>query len=197
MSLQPNSRRAFVAIALAALASLPACSSMPVSSMVKLARTDFAAADPAALRIAVRLPQGLRPRPRGVTLKIAVAVDETKQEQTLVLTELDDPAELLSLSGELTRNTAIYAFRIDPVDLPQIAALREQMAAHKARGKRGSLSLGVGAEACRIGPLPASPLLTTYLKTERGGDFYPLVRDVDLRKELPGAVTPERIPPCP
>lgn len=196
MRISVNPNGALAAISLIMLAILPGCSSMPVSSMVKLARTDFAAADPAALRIAVRLPEGLRPRPKGVKLRIAIAVADTKQEQTLVLTELDDPAELLSLSGELTRSYAIYAFRIDPADLPRIAAMREQMAAHQARGARGSLSLGVGAEACRTGPLPADPLLTTYLKTERGGDFIPLVRDVDVRKELPGVVTSERIPLC-
>ena len=54
----------------------------------------------------------------------------------------------------------------------------------------------VGAEACRAGALPAKALLTTYLKTESGGDFFPLMRDVDLRKDLPKEAAPERIPLC-
>ena len=38
--------------------------------------------------------------------------------------------------------------------------------------------------ARRTGTLPAKTLVTTYLKTERAGDFFPLTRDVDLRKDV-------------
>ncbi|WP_322515559.1 hypothetical protein SR870_21670 [Rhodopseudomonas palustris] len=187
--------RPFAAVAaILTVAALTACSSVPLTSMVKLARTDLAATDPAALRIAVRLPQGLRPR--RVTLRITLAVGAEKREQTFVLADLDDPAELLSLAGEVTRDTTIYAFRIAPADVPRVLALRDEMAAHKAKGERGSLTLGVGADACRIGALPAKALITTYLKTERAGDFFPLTRDVDLRKDVPKEAAPERIPLC-
>ncbi|MGX7743928.1 hypothetical protein [Rhodopseudomonas parapalustris] len=176
------------------LGALTACSSIPVTTMVKLARTDLSATDPSALRIAVRLPQGLRPR--RVTLRITIAVGSDKREEAFVLTELDDPAELLSLAGEVTNGTMIYAFRIAPADVPKLLAVRDQMAAHKAKGERGSLTIGVGAEACRIGALPARTLITTYLKTEQPGDFFPLTRDIDLRKDVPKEAVPERIPLC-
>jgi hypothetical protein len=189
-----SARSLAAAAAVLSVAALTACSSVPVTSMVKLARTDLAATDPAALRIAVRLPQGLRPR--RVTLRITLAVGAEKREQAFVLADLDDPAELLSLAGEVTKHTAIYAFRIAPADVPRVLAVRDEMAALKAKGERGSLALGVGAEACRTGALPAKTLVTTYLKTERAGDFFPLVRDVDLRKEAPQEAAPERIPLC-
>ncbi|ABD09163.1 conserved hypothetical protein [Rhodopseudomonas palustris HaA2] len=194
MNISAFARPLAAAAAVLAVAALTACSSVPVTSMVKLARTDLATADPAALRIAVRLPQGLRPR--RVTLRIAVAVGADKREQAFVLADLDDPAELLSLAGEVTNDTMIYAFRIAPADVPRVLALRDEMAAHKAKGERGSLTLGVGAEACRIGALPAKALITSYLKTERAGDFFPLTRDVDLRKDVPKEAAPERIPLC-
>lgn len=182
------------AAAAMALGALTACSSVPITSMVKLVRTDLAATDPAALRIAVRLPQGLRPR--RVTLRVTVAVGADKREQAFVLADLDDPGELLSLKDEVTNDTMIYAFRIAPEDVPRLLVVRDQMAAHKARGERGSLTIGVGAEACRTGTLPAKTLVTTYLKTERTGDFFPLTRDVDLRKDVPKEAVPERIPLC-
>ncbi|MFZ5739023.1 MAG: hypothetical protein ACOY6K_19315 [Pseudomonadota bacterium] len=176
------------------LGALTACSSVPVTSMLKLMRTDLSATDPAALRIAVRLPHGLRPR--RVTLRVTVAVGADKREQAFVLADLDDPGELLSLAGEVTNDTKIYAFRIAPEDVPRLLAVRDQLAAHKAKGERGSLTIGVGAEACRIGTLPAKTLVTTYLKTERAGDFFALTRDVDLRKDVPKEAVPERIPSC-
>lgn len=184
----------FMLGAVVLLAALPGCSSVPVSSMVKLIRTDLSAVDPSILRIAVRLPQGLRPR--RVTLRISVTVGSDKREQAFVLADVDEPAELLSLAGEVTNDTAIYVLRIAPADVTRIVALREELAAHKARGERGSLTLGVGAEACRTGALPAKTLITTYLKTEKTGDFFPLTRDVDLRKDLPKEAAPEHIPLC-
>lgn len=183
-----------LAAATLVLGALTACSSVPVTSMLKLARTDLSATDPAALRIAVRLPHGLRPR--RVTLRITMAVGSDKREQAFVLVDLDDPAELLSLAGEVTNGTMIYAFRIAPADVPKLLAVRDEMAAYKAKGERGSLTIGVGAEACRVGALPAKTLITTYLKTERTGDFFPLTRDIDLRKDVPKEAVPERIPLC-
>jgi hypothetical protein len=94
-----------------------------------------------------------------------------------MLGDLADTGELLSLAGELTKGHAIYAFGLDPADLPRLEAMRAEMLARKARGGRGSLTLNVAADACRIGPLPADTLLTTYLRTDPGGDFFPLVRD--------------------
>ncbi|KPF95790.1 hypothetical protein IP86_18060 [Rhodopseudomonas sp. AAP120] len=183
-----------LAAAALVLGALTACSSVPVTSMVKLARTDLSATDPAALRIAVRLPQGLRPR--RVTLRVTIAVGADKREQAFVLADLDDAGELLSLAGEVTNDTMIYAFRIAPADVPRLLAVRDEMAAHKAKGERGSLTIDVGAEACRLGALPAKTLITTYLKTEHAGDFFPLTRDVDLRKDVPKEAAPERIPLC-
>jgi hypothetical protein len=164
--------------------------------MVKLVRTDFTTVDPAALRIAVRLPEGLRPRPQGVRLRLKVTVDEEKRDQSFALARFDDPGEARSLAGELTTGHAIYAFRLDPADLPRLEAMRAEMLARKARGGRGSLTLSVAAEACRTAPLPTNTLLTTYLRTESAGDYFALVRDVDLRTIVPEDKTSELIPPC-
>jgi hypothetical protein len=45
---------------------------MPVTSMVRLARVNFANTDPGLLRAAVKLPRAVRPRPHGVALRIDV-----------------------------------------------------------------------------------------------------------------------------
>jgi len=196
MSLSVPCRRRGVVVGLLMLCALAGCTTMPVTTMVKLARTDFTTVDPAELRIAVKLPQGLRPRPQGVRLRLIVTVDEVKQEQAFVLADLDNADELLSLAGELSKGYAIYAFRLDPADLPRLLAMRAEMLERKARGGRGSLTLNVAAEACRTGPLPKVTLLTTFLRTDRGGDFFALTRDVDLRKIVPTETGAELIPPC-
>ncbi|MCK7474389.1 MAG: hypothetical protein MZV49_14395 [Rhodopseudomonas palustris] len=47
-------------------------------------------------------------------LKLTLATDGAKQEREFVLDDLNDPAELLSLRAELSRGTAIHAFRLEP-----------------------------------------------------------------------------------
>jgi hypothetical protein len=174
---------------------LAGCAAMPVTSMVKLARTDFTTVDPASLRVALKLPEGVRPRPRGVRLRLTGTVDGAKETQEFVLADLADPGEFVSLRGEVSKGTAVYAFRLEPADVPRLVAWRADLLARKARGGHGSLTLGVAADGCRTGPLPATILLTTYLRTEPGGDFFPLARDIDLRKVAGQAVAAE-LPPC-
>lgn len=179
-----------------ALTLLAGCTSMPLTSMVKLARTDFATVDPAALRVALKLPDGVRPRPRGVRLRLTGTIDGATETQEFALADLADPGELVSLRGEVSKGTAIYAFRLEPADVPRLSAWRSDMLARKARGGHGSLTLGVAADGCRTGAMPGIVLLTTYLRTDPGGDFFPLARDVDLRKAMPGEDLATKVPPC-
>lgn len=182
-----RSCRGLAAILAVVALTAGACTSMPVTSMVKLARTDFATIDPAVLRVAVRLPAGVRPRPGTVTLKLTVTVGTAPPVvSTFVLADLADRAEIASLRAEVTTGTAVWAYRLEPADVSRVTALRSDLMARKGRGERGSLTIGVGAEACRTDAAPDRVLLTTYLKTEATGDYFPLVRDVDLR-EVPGA----------
>jgi hypothetical protein len=101
--------RASVTIALAG------CGHMPVTSMVKLARVDFETSDPAQLRAAIKLPKSLRPRPNGVSLRIAVRVGRAREEsRDFVLSELPAPSELAREAGT---NSHVFAYRIDEADL--------------------------------------------------------------------------------
>ncbi len=48
-------------VVVAAALVLAACGHMPVTSMIKLARVDFAKTDPEQVRAAVKLPRTVRP----------------------------------------------------------------------------------------------------------------------------------------
>jgi len=183
-------------LAALALTLLPGCTSMPVTSMVKLMRTDFTHIDPSVLRVAVKLPQTVKPRRGGVKLKLTLATDGAKQEREFVLDDLNDPAELLSLRAEVSRGTAIHAFRLEPADVARVIAMRDEMLAAKQRGAKGSLTIGVSADGCRAGPLPDKVPLTTYLRTEADGEFFALARDIDLRAAVSAEQLATKLPPC-
>ncbi|MBI5319582.1 hypothetical protein [Bradyrhizobium sp.] len=181
--------RACVALALAG------CGHMPVTSMVKLARVDFETSDPAQLRAAIKLPRALRPRPNGVSLRIAVRVGRAPEEaRDFVLRELPAPSELAREAGA---DSHVFAYRIDEADLPRLTAFRTELIAKKSSGERGSISISVQPQACRASELPDGPVhLTSYLRTAETGAYVTLARDVDLRTLAPEHAIVDKIPRC-
>lgn len=144
-----------IGVALAgALVLLSACGHMPVTSMVKLARTDFATVDPAELRVAVKLPQTVRPRRDGVRLRVTVKTGSgPAQVEEFVLRDLNDAGELMALRAEVEPGTAIYAFRLDPNDLARVQAFRAAALQRQASGARARSR---SASAPRPAALPPS-----------------------------------------
>ena len=171
---------------------------MPVTSMIRLARADLAATDPAQLRAAVKLPRALRLKPTGVSLRIGVKLAGGEEEaQDFLLREVSDPADVLALHRELDPNTHVFAYRLDPAEAARLAAFRDALKKKQdASGRRGgALTIAVRPDACRTGDLPDRPVyVTTYLKTAETGGYVPLARDLDLRTAVPGRDVTAEIP---
>ena len=178
-----------------AMLAMAGCSHMPVTSMVKLARVDFETSDPAQLRAAIKLPRTLRPQPKGVALRIAVQVGRAPEEaRDFMLRELPEPAELTREAGA---GSHIFAYRIDDPDLARLAAFRAELIAKKSSGQKGSISISVRPQACKVGELPdGSITFSTYLRTAETKDYVALARDVDLRSIVPNAAVVAEIPRC-
>src|SRR5262245_27047486 len=180
---------------------LAGCGHMPVTSMIRLARADLAATDPAQLRAAVKLPRVLKLKPAGVALRIGVKLANGEEDtQDFVLREVSDPADVVALHAELEPNTQIFAYRLDPAEASRLAAFRDALKKkQEASGRRGgNLTITVRPDACRAGDLPDRPVyITTYLKTAETGGYVPVARDVDLRTVVPGRDVTQEIPACP
>lgn len=189
LRLLPHSLLVVLSVAMAG------CSHMPVTSMIKLARVDFETSDPAQLRAAIKLPRSLRARPNGVALRISVQVGRAAEEaRDFMLRELPEPAELAREAGA---GSHIFAYRIDDADLARLAAFRAELIAKKSSGQKGSISISVRPQACKVGELPDGPIyFSTYLRTAETKDYVALARDVDLRSILPNAAAVAEIPRC-
>jgi hypothetical protein len=98
---------------LSAALAFAGCGTIPLASLPALSRIDIATTDPAVLRVAVRLPGAVKPRPGGVTMD-AVMRESGAAERTatsylmtsetgryVVLTEDADLRSRPKVEGEL------------------------------------------------------------------------------------------------
>jgi hypothetical protein len=178
---------------------LAGCGSMPVTSMVRLARVDFVATDPAGLRAAVKLPTAIRPLRDQVRLRLAVTLASGKTDvQDFRLTEISDPAAV-SLPGEIDAGTQMFAYSLDPAEVARLVAFRDALKKQQTAsgGRGGALTISIAPEACRSGELAAGPILfTTYLRTAETDGYVPLARDVDMRSVVRGRDLVAEMPVC-
>jgi hypothetical protein len=184
----------------AASFALAGCGHMPVASMVKLARVDFTATDPATLRAAVKLPTAIRPLHDQVRLRLAVRLASGAEDvKDFRLTEVSDPADVSSLRSEIEGGTHVFAYRLEPAEAARLAAFRDALKKQQTAsgGRGGALTISIATEACRSGELPASPVwLTTYLRTAETGGYVPLTRDIDMRSIARGRDLVAEMPVC-
>ncbi|MGD0187543.1 MAG: hypothetical protein ABSC25_20150 [Roseiarcus sp.] len=188
---------------LALLATLlaAACGHMPVSTMIRLRSFDLTTIDPLALRVAVRTPDALAPRPDGVKLVVASRIaDEPPRREAFVLKPALEAAELAQLDAFAAKGAAIAAYRLDPADAPRVKALQAEGVSAKAEHPgRNNFTISIGAEACRRAPLPDGQLLlTTYLRPDEQTGYLVFLKDIDLRQEASATdkTIEEWTPPC-
>jgi hypothetical protein len=182
------------------VAALGGCGHMPVTSMLKLARIDFANTDPAQLGAAVKLPRVVWPQPQGMALRVGVKIASGQEEfEDFVLREVSEPKEVLVLHSELDADTHVFAYRLELAEVARLIAFRDALKKKQAAsgGSGGSLSIAIRPQACRSGELPRRPIMvTTYLRTAETGGYVPLARDLDLRTIDPQRDLAAAIPPC-
>lgn len=186
------------ALALAAAVSVAACGTVPITSIPQLSRIDGNTTDFSALRVAVRLPDAIRPRPSGVALQAKVKIAGSPDvEEQFILVESEDPADKDGLDPSGNGFTT-YAFRLSDADMARFEALRLGIRKAAAERRKGQLSLGIAVEEfCRAATPPPGPLLaTTWLRTSETRSYVVVTRDVDLlgEKALKGAFA--SLDPC-
>jgi hypothetical protein len=191
--------RLFALIAALGLTAVAGCTHMPLTSMVRLARVDFTATDPAQVRAAVKLPRAVVPKPHGMAMRVAVKLANGDEEfQDFHLREVSEPNDLLALHRELDPGAHIFAYRLDAGEAARLAAFRDALKKKQEASKGGGeLTIAIRPDACRIAELGNGPVfVTTYLRTAETGGYVPLTHALDLRNVDPKRDIAAAIPPC-
>ena len=185
--------------ALALVILLAGCSSVPLPSLIQLSRVNAQTTDLATLRVAVRLPESIKPRPGGVNMEILAKVSgEPDLKATFLLTETRDPADLSGLADAARPGFSTYAYRLAPSDIERFTLMRAGLLKKRQEGRKVFLGIGIAPrEFCLVGPPPSGPLLsTTYLWTSETRNYVVLTNDLDLQKEPTIAAELSKLRPC-
>lgn len=192
--------RSFLGLAVLSV-SLAGCGHVPVSTMWALRNFDMVRADPTHLRVAVRLPEALIPQPGGVKVTARWGrKGEPQSERTaeIVLQETSVAAEGAGLTQARRAGTRLFAYKVASQDVERLRALQLEVARTQREGQgRETGALGVSADACRTGELPAGALaMTTFLKVDSEREYLTLLKDVDLRTLASGDKSLDNLVPA-
>ncbi len=163
---------------------LSACVSIPLSSLPDLARIDFMTTDVEELRVALRMPEAIRPRPQGVVMDAVLTVQGAQSKTPFRLRPDDSGEPRPGLEAAARPGMGVHVYRLAASDVARFNALRRDLLKAQEDGKRASLGLGIEThEFCSAGPLTEGPLpASTYLLTSETGRFVLLISDYDLRR---------------
>lgn len=185
--------------AFCAVAMLAGCSTVPLGSLLPLSRIDIRTTNLGVLRVALQMPDVLKPRPNGVKLDVVTKVrGEPDRWASFHLVETAMGSDRPGMAKAARKGFTTHLYRLSPADIARLEALRSAMAGKLKQGKSASLGFGIATkEFCRLGALPSGPLLTTtHIWTSETGRYVVASEDMDLRKQRDIASQLPQIAPC-
>lgn len=184
-----------VAVLLQGCTSLHVMSHVPLTTLSRLSSMKLAEIDPAALRVAARMPERIEPRKDGVKVRIAVAASgrNAGPNEEFVLEPVTEPHEVSALASHRRQGTGLWTYRLSAGDA---ARLQRIMASSTGTKDGGRVTIAAGVDACHRGSLGSEPLLTTtFLRTNASG-YLVLTEDLDLRSVVSERELATKVPPC-
>ena len=165
----------------------------------RLAAFDPMAADPAAIAVAVSLPEVLSLEDGDVVMRV-------RMNASAAGPEMDETFELEVAEGDATqaglpqpgRGRHVQIVRIAEQDFARLTVLQQAARVRRGSGARGGGSLQVAIHGgCRSGPVPPGPLLADlYMKIEAQGPYFLTLRDVDLAAAIGSGAAVDAIRFC-
>lgn len=168
------------------LSSVAACSSIPLTSVPKLAALNPRTMEFGTLEVAARVNENFRVKEDGArfTLRLENTATTEVWEEELVLRENDDPATPF-LRKQQKRGTQIVRYQIRDEDLSRVAAFREQfLELERDRTTEGQKRFSLGASMNGCAEPGSNPFrsfkLKIYMRTSPNEEFYTLVKEQSI-----------------
>lgn len=161
--------------------------------MLALSRVDLGTTDLAALRAALRIPEGYQARQ--VTMDVEIGVEGQATEKAAFV--LEPVASVAGIPSEARLGTQTLVFRLPDSAIRQFKALRDRIKAAKAEQRKGRLSIALNPDLCAVeAPPKTSMVFSTYLQTVETQHFIPVLLEFDAMSRPEIAEKMRTMPKC-
>lgn len=170
-----------------ALILLTACTSMPLSTMIKMVKLSPLDMEPQHLVVAVKTPEGLSVRDGDVVIDFIFSTGnpDTSFNHRIPVTINDDYILPETLTKTLKADESITIMQLSEDDALTMYNGQQAVKAHRdsdEEGGAGSINLKL-VSACRNEDFSWSDTkLNVYLKTNNEEDFFLFLRNMDITK---------------
>lgn len=177
------------AVLAAVFLTFSSCSSIPITSLPKLAQLNPHTLDFANLRVAVRVDHGYRVSDGDVTLMLALRNGQTGEEKheafKLIVEEMPDSE---FLSAQIKDDAKIYGLSFNPKDTDSLNAFQNKFSEIVEQGKsdkvrsENSFSMNVNTKGClEKGTNPFKEMnMKVFLKPDASTDYFTFIKEKSI-----------------
>ncbi len=163
------------------LLGLIGCTSVPLTSIVKLSSVDMGSTLPEGIRVAFVTPKILRVQQgdlfMNVRIKLGDGATDVQKKLDLLIDEAAPPPNVLAAKAV---DDDIHVLKLRPDDVALFKGLQKTANETKLAGKHGSLEINFGSSACLTRPVETPLYVSAFIKTSELNDFTLLVNRANL-----------------
>ncbi len=160
---------------------LVGCTSVPLTSIVKLSAVNMSSTLPEGIRVAFVTPQILRAEQGDLFMNVHLrtndgATDEQKKLDLLIDESASPPTVLLAKGND----DEIHILKLRPEDVALFKGLQKTVSESKSSGKKGSLDISFGSNACAKREITDPLYVSAFIKTSELSDYILLLSRANL-----------------
>jgi hypothetical protein len=174
-------------VLLLAVLFLGGCTSIPLSTMIKLYKMDPMDADPAQIKVAVRADERIGIREGGVKLVIGFDAEDGSLsiDETFIVDIIRNPDFSTELLADKQPGEAITVLGLSEKEAQRMRAVQGSIAEYRGGDQEGTGSLQVMLDGvCLNGEAPQGEVpVDIFLQTSAEDGFFVFARNLDLQEQ--------------
>ena len=179
------------------LFGLIGCTSMPLSSIVKLSSVNMGSTLPEGIRVAFVTPSVLQIQQgdlfMNVHLKSGDGATDVQKKLDLLLDDTPPPTSVLAAKGI---DDDIHILKLRPEDVALFKGLQKSVNESKQVGKHGSLDINFGSNACAKSEVTGPLYVSAFIKTSELSDYTLLLNRANLTELAKEAGESPKVKTC-
>ena len=180
------------------LVALVGCTSVPLTSIVKLSSVNMGSTLPEGIRVAFVTPQILRVEQgdlfMNVHLKSGDGATDVQKKLDLLIDDSPPPQSVIAAKGI---DDDIHILKLRPEDVALFKGLQKSVNESKQVGKHGSLDINFGSNACAKSEINEPLYISAFLKTSELSDYILLLSRANLTELAKDGGEDPKVKLCP